>query len=366
VVPRKRSKAKQGWPANVYERKGYYSWRHPVTREEFGLGRDRQKAFVQAVEANVQIAGLRAKPRLIDRLTGAAEQSVGAWAKKYAGILERQTLALNTRKTYRSLSKRMVRMLGADCPLRSVTALQISEGLDAIALTENKARLAQSLRSFMRDSLREAMVQGWRDDNPVRDTRLAVAVEVKRSRLTFETFDQLYRGAKLDWLRNAMALALVTGQRREDIAGARFTDFRDGGWYLVQRKGGKRLFIPLELRLDVFGMSLGDVVSQCRRTGTVSPYLIHQTVNRGNSARGRHIWVDTLSHRFADTVGASGLSWAPKEPPTFHEIRSLAERLYADQGGVNTQELLGHSEAAMTAVYHDSRGVDWTRIKVTV
>lgn len=366
MVPRKRSKGKQGWPPNTYERKGYYSWRHPVTREEYGLGRDRQKAFVQAVEANVQIAGLRQMPRLIDRLTGASGQSVGAWAAKYATILERHDLAANTRRGYKSLSKRMVAMLGADYPVRSVTALQISEGLDAIALTEGKARLAQALRGFMRDSFREAMVQGWRDDNPVRETKLTVAVEVKRARLTLEAFEQLYKAVKLDWLRNAMALALVSGQRREDIASAKFADFRDGGWYLVQKKTGKRLFIPLELRLSVFGLSLADVVSQCRRTGTVSHYLIHQTVERGNSARGRHIWVDTLSHRFADLVEASGLDWAPKTPPTFHEIRSLAERLYSDQGGVNTQELLGHSDAAMTAVYHDSRGAEWTRIKVTV
>jgi hypothetical protein len=41
-------------------------------------------------------------------------------------------------------------------------------------------------------------------------------------------------------------------------------------------------------------------------------------------------------------------------PPTFHEIRSLSERRYAEQGNVNTQELL---------CYRDARG-ESIRIKV--
>jgi enterobacteria phage integrase len=367
VSPRQRSKNKRGWPSNLYERNGYYSWRSPIDGVEHGLGRDRAAAFAEAVEANIHCAGLSGRPRLIDRLTGSADRSVGKWDEKYQGMLAGSDFAVNTLKAYKSLGKRMVSMLGADTALSTVTALRISEGLTALATVERKARLAQALRNFMRDSFREAKVQGWFvGENPVGDTRLPVAVTVKRSRLTLETYQKIRAASGLDWLHNAMDLALVTGQRRDDIACARFADFRDGGWYLVQRKGGKRLFIPLELRLSEIGLSLSDVLSKCRRTGVVSPFVIHQTVARGNSPRGRRIWVDTLSHRFADAVKASGLDWSPKEPPTFHEIRSLSERLYAAQGGINTQELLGHSEASTTAMYHDSRGSEWTRIKVPV
>lgn len=59
MSPRRRSKSKNGWPANLYERKGYFSWRNPVTREEHGLGRNKSAAFAQAVEANVHMAGLQ-------------------------------------------------------------------------------------------------------------------------------------------------------------------------------------------------------------------------------------------------------------------------------------------------------------------
>lgn len=367
MAPRRRGSSKRGWPANLYERRGYFTWRNPLTREEFGLGTNRQQAFAQAIEANVHVTGLRSRARLVDRLTGSGDRTVAGWNERYQQLLSEADFAPNTLKSYRSLGKRMVAMLGADWPVQNVTALQISDGLDRLARAEGKARLAQALRNFLRDSFREAKVKGWWvGENPVGDTRLPVAVTVKRARLTFELFQQVRAATPLTWLRNAMDLALVTGQRREDIALARFQDFREGGWYLKQGKGGRQLFIPEELRLEVLGKSLGDVLSQCRRTGIVSHYLIHQTVERGNSPRGRRIWVDTLSHRFADAVEALGVDWSPKTPPTFHELRSLAERLYKAQGGIDTQELLGHADAATTALYHDGRGAEWTRIKVTV
>lgn len=371
MAPRRRSSNKRGWPANLYEDGGYFSWRNPLTGEKFGLGRDKAVAFVQAVEANIHVAGLRNKPRLIDKLTGTADRSVAKWDEKYQKMLAGAGFAANTLRSYKSLGKRMVSMLGADTPLATITALTLSEGLEKLARDEGKARTAQALRNYMRDSFREARVQGWYTaENPVMDTKLPVAVEVKRSRLSLEVFRQVYASTSLEWLRNAMDLALISGQRREDVAIAQFKDFRDGGWWCVQESeksaNPHRIFIPLELRLECVGKSLGDVLSQCRRTGVVSKYLIHQTVERGNSPIGRRIWLDTVSRRFGEAVAALNLGWGDKTPPTFHEIRSLSERLYAAQGGVNTQELLGHNDPETTALYHDSRGSEWVRIKVTV
>lgn len=366
MSPRRRSQAKRGWPRNLYERDGYFSWRHPKTREEFGLGRDKAAAFAQAVEANIHIAKLTHKPRLIHRLTGDGDRSVDAWNVKYQAALAKQDYAAVTLRTYKSLGARLVRMLGADTPMATIKALAVSEMLEAV-VGEGKARTAQALRGFAQGWFREARVAGWTEESPVGDTRLSVSVEVQRSRLSFEVFMQIYRAAPQEWLRNAMALALVSGQRREDIALAQFKAFHDGGWWCVQEseKGTNphRIFIPLELRLNVFGMSLGDVVAQCRRTGVLSKHLVHQTAGRSNSPLGRHIWIDTLSHRFADAVAALGIDWSPKTAPTFHEIRSLSERLYAAQGGVNTQALLGHSDAATTAMYHDGRGSVWTTVQ---
>jgi len=372
VSPRRRNSRKRGWPEHLYERDGYYSYRSPIDGVEYGLGRDRAKAFAQAVEANLKVSQIGVEPRLIDRITGDATRTVEAWNTKYTAILDATgKYAAVTLRQYRSFGKRMVQLLGPQMLLARVNALKIQEVLETTAVTEGKARTAQALRNFMRDSFREARVQGWYTaENPVMDSKLSVKVTVQRSRLSFETFMQAYERAKLIWLKNAMALALVSGQRREDIALAKFADFRDGGWYCEQQSEKSadphRIFIPAELRLKVFGMSLGDVVSQCRHSGVLSKFLIHQTVNRGNSPAGRPIFVDTISKRFADVIGSLGLDWGDKDPPTFHEIRSLSERLYSDQGGVNTQELLGHNDPETTAGYHDPRGSEWVRIKVTV
>ena len=58
-----------------------------------------------------------------------------------------------------------------------------------------------------------------------------------------------------------------------------------------------------------------------------------------------------------------GIDWKDKTPPTFHEIRSLAIRLYSEQG-VNAQLLAGHSDPGTTAIYLNARGHDY--VKVTV
>lgn len=367
MSPRRRTQAKRGWPKHLYERDGYFSWRHPKTREEFGLGRDKASAFAQAVEANLHLAKIADRPRLIHRLTGDGDRSVSAWNAKYQAKLAEQDLSKSTLKTYRSRGVLMVKAFG-DVPITAVTPLQVTAVLDGI-IAEGKHRSAQALRSYMKDAFREARVAGWiAGENPVIDTRMSAQVKVKRSRLGFEQFMEVYRNAKTDWFKNALALSLVSAQRREDICSAQFKDFRDGGWWCVQssEKGHNphKIFIPLDLRLNVFGMSLGDVVAQCRRTGVLSKHLIHQTRGRSNSPVGRHIWLDTLTRYMTEAVLALGVNWSPKTPPSLHEIRSLSERLYAAQGGVSTQALLGHADAATTAVYHDSRGSEWTTVQV--
>jgi integrase len=361
MPPRRRAPSRRNWPDHLHCRDGYWSWRDPLTGKEYGLGRDRAYAFAQAVEANLHTAGLRRSPRLIDRISGGADFTLGAWLDRYGEALACRDLAANTRKSYRSLIARARRQLGDDTPLRSITALVVTDACRAIE-AEGKGRLAQAFRSLLKDCFREAVVAGWLDDNPVRATRLQ-PVAVKRARLTIEMFRAVYASDVPLWLRIAMGLAIVSAQRRDDVAAAQFSDFHDGGWWLVQRKTGARLMLPLALRLDAVGLSLADVLSQARKTGIVSRHLVHQTRPYGNSPLGEQIWVDTISRRFTDAVGRLGHDWQGKTPPTFHEIRSLAERLYSRQGAVHTQELLGHRDPRTTALYADTRGAEWVRVR---
>lgn len=76
------------------------------------------------------------------------------------------------------------------------------------------------------------------------------------------------------------------------------------------------------------------------------------------------IGVNSLSVSFKVSIDSTGISVEDgKTMPTFHDQRSLSERLYEEQG-INTQLLLGHSSDRMTAQYHNDRGLDWVKVKV--
>ena len=361
MTPRKRSKTKAGWPKYLYERNGYFSWRHPQTNMEYGIGYDKAEAFREAIEANLHLAGHLRKERLIDRIEGTAGRTVAQWAAKYAEILQGRKLSPASLKTYGSFSRRMVEMLGADTKVRAVTALQVSEGLEVLTKSGRES-LARSVRGFMRESFAAAIVKGWLDTNPVREIK-GTPVTVKRARLTFDIFQRLYASTDCTWLKNAMALALVSGQARAEIVAAQVKDVREGCWWVERGKTEARICLPLELRLERFGASLGDVIRQCRSTGILSPYLIHQTLRAGRALPGKRIRRDHLSIRFTEALAALNLDFGEKRPPTFHEIRSLAARLYKKQGNVNVQELLGHKNPQTTLLYEDGRG-EWIRVKV--
>lgn len=64
---------------------------------------------------------------------------------------------------------------------------------------------------------------------------------------------------------------------------------------------------------------------------------------------------------FSKARDLAGIDWGDGTPATFHEQRSLAERLYKTQG-INTKELLGHKSQTQTDRYHDDRGKDWIKI----
>ncbi len=360
---RRRSRSKVGFPPNLYESKGYYSWKNPITGDFFGIGSNRAQAFDEAIEANIRIAKLRGKPRLADRITGDRTRSVLAWEDKYRAMLKEHDITKETRANYLAFSRRIVGEFG-DKPIKNVTALDVSEFLEKI-VADGLPGVAKAVKNYMKLSFGAAVGKGWIDVVPVRDLRIATKSVVKRSRLSLDVFMRVYERAPTEWLRNAMALALVSAQRREDVARAQFKDFREGGWWLTQASEktshAHRIFIPIELKPAGFPHSLGDVVAQARQSGAVSPYVVHQTARRGRSSVGRSLRLSTVSGVFTASVDALGIDFSPKTPPTFHEIRSLALRLYGDQG-VNVQLLAGHSDPDTTSIYLNNRGQDYARV----
>lgn len=347
-------------------RDGYYSWRHPETGIEYGLGRDRQEAIKQGIRANASLAGNTKD--LLARIKAEQGKCWGKWIEIYRPILLAgkgdKPLAPNTLKSYRAELRRAASMFDASKAASEITTVDIIAELDKLT-TAGKMNTAAGMRAHLYESFRQMIVRGWRTDNPV-EAIDNIKVRVKRARLSFDVFMQVYRTEEKIWAKNAYALALVSGQAREECASALFKDIRESAWWCDRGKTGARLILPLELRLERFGMSLADVVKQCRSTGVLSKHLIHQTKNWNRSRRGDPIAFDTISSCFSSTLASLELAWGDKDPPTFHEIRSLSGRLYEKEGRVNPQELYGHADEETTQIYLDERDGkrEWIRVSV--
>lgn len=199
------------------------------------------------------------------------------------------------------------------------------------------------------------------------------SVQVKRGRLTLEMFRQVHAvaGQVADWLPLAMMLGVVTGQDRSTICAMQWRDIQtiDGERVLVVQRSktadtNAPVAIPLRLRLDALGVSLEDLL---QRPARVTRHVIHHQRPYGNAPVGAPVHPDRVSHAFTEARILAGIPDVlpdGKAAPTFHELRSLARRLYDKQGNVDTQALLGHADPKTGAIYADPRGAEPMHVSI--
>lgn len=355
MSPARRSHKRRDWPRGLREpRPGYYTWDHPdgrcmvIGRVPFPVARN------EALVANQQV--MLQRPSLMERLKGSTNT--------VAQLLEKMDVAenKNTARSVRSHDKKILAVLGAKA-VAEVSVLDCAELVEGQA-SQGKGRSAQALRSRLMAAFARAVQLGWADANPATPTANPKA-ETKRGRLTLESFRAIHAVADqvAEWLPHAMMLALVTGQDRSTIASMERSHVADGyltTWRTKTRKSNQPVAIPLALRMDCVGVSLAQLVTH--RTGVVSRYLVHHVNPWGNAPAGSQVFVDRFSHAFTEARKLAGI---PDEAaPTFHEIRSLAKRLYVAQGGVDTKALLGHATDRMGALYADPRGAEPIKVRI--
>jgi hypothetical protein len=397
--PRKRSPGRPAVQNLTVRPKGgrvYYGWRDPRTGREHSLEAtdDATLATTRARQLNELVARELADRRVREIIAGKTPgQTLADFRDRYLEVFGLRNPSPNTIRSRKSALQAWIVHLG-DTPLHRLETSQVAELLRQ-RVKAGQGRMAQALRSALIDVLTVAHEEGLvpaATPNVARLTRQPKAV-VRRARLTLEQWQALDalaadRRRFEPWVGHALRLALVTGQRREDLAAARFRRGRDwdrlfqewqearrngervepgrhpypvvedGALHVVQGKTGALVRIPLTLRLEVVGLSVGDVIKQCRDR-VASPYLLHHATPSTLAQPGDPVHIDTLSRSFARLRQAAG--WTDTSPPTFHEIRSLAARLYSEQG-TDPQALLGHKEARMTAVYQDLRGAAWVNV----
>nr|WP_084833012.1 phage integrase Arm DNA-binding domain-containing protein [Enterobacter roggenkampii] len=207
-------------PRNLTYRKKYkkYYWRNPVSGKEFPLdGLSKSQAIAQAIEANNYITNNFTPSGLLQRITDEKQLTMGDWLERYSVILQRRELAANTYKVRAGQIATINEKMG-ELILNKVNTRHIADFLDTW-IAEGKKTMAATMRSVLIDIFREAIAEGELTLNPVEPTRTPKIV-VFRQRLSLEMYGPIRAAADTlsPWLPLAMDLALVTAQRREDIA----------------------------------------------------------------------------------------------------------------------------------------------------
>ena len=366
MAPRPRNTGSKDLPPNLYRkvdsRNGvtYYTYRDPITGRVFGLGKNKEAAIREAVAANHAEA---TKPALTERISTPLPtpgKLFSDWLNEYRVLYAERQLSVSTNKNVGMRINRLAAVFGPK-GIKDITTMDVADYLTGMA-KEGKAQMARAMRSLLRDVFAEAQARGWADANPVEVTK-AARVSIKRERLTLELWKAIYAEAQKPWLRRAMEIAVLTGQRRDDIASMLFKDVHDGFLHVVQSKTGARLRISTALSLESVGLDLATVIKQCRDR-VLSQHLVHHAKASGRAKAGQPVVLDTLSSAFAearDSAAAKlGITFG-RQPPSFHEQRSLAARLHAT-AGLDPQLLLGHKSARMTDLYRDSRGSEWIEV----
>lgn len=356
---RKRLAKNKGLPPNLYENSAsYFYFVNPHSKQSRGLGRDKAKAMSEARAANAALANMKPSS-LVDWVTGKKDYTLADWAPVYRELwIDKTDPAPNTLRNADGYLRRIAAADFAWMRLPEIGTAHAAALLESVE-SESGASSAIGMRARLRDVFRMAETQGLIEQgkNPVSATYTASRT-VRRERLTLEQFHAIREQAPV-WLQRAMMLALVTGQRVGDVAKMQFADVKDGYLHVVQEKGqgAIRLQLDTNIRLVAVGVSIGEAVQACRDL-IVSRYMVHHVARRGTARPGDKVPTNGVSNAFHDAVEQAGITAAEgRTPPTFHEIRSLSERLFkAEFGAAFAQSMLGHKNASMTAKYDDMRG----------
>ncbi len=362
MASRPRDRQRRDWPTGLREpRPGYFTWRNPSSGQDMAIGRVTLAQAKREAQAALEYV-ISQKPSLLERLTGAGN-TIGDLLDKMPAPENP-----NTAKSWRSLDKKIRAGIG-DVPCAGLTVKHCADLLE-LELEAGRDRTAEALRARLLAVCKKGMALGWLETNPAEPTE-APTVEVRRGRLTLEQFKAILARAPdvNEWLRGAMLLALVSGQDRATLSGMRRADV--GADLLTIRRGktGVWIEVPLELRLEAIGMTLREALDACRSgvRALREDWVLHHAREYGNAPLGGRIHVNLLSRAFTEARALAGIpDTGPdgKGAPTFHEIRSLAKRLYKAQGGVDSKALLGHLTEQMSDLYGNPRGAEPIRVKL--
>jgi integrase len=359
---RPRIKINKGLPVNLYfdRRRSTYRYRRPTDGKWFQFGTDRIQAISAATQLNFAlmqgadlITGVMSKGGKAD-----VSDTFDTFLKHYEEtILPPRELAKATLSLY-GVHFRRFRKAFEGKAVDQITVRMVAELLDTLT-----SRSANQSRAILVDIFNHAASKGMCPDNPASIT-ISRIEKKQRKRHTVEGLKAIREKAPA-WLQNAIDLALITAQRRNDILDMKFDGAKDGFLYVIQGKTSKASDAAW-IRFKVTP-ELQAVISRCR-DNIASPYLIHRKPTRmtGLQASTKDHWSKVegqyLSMAFLQARKDAGCyaGWTDAEMPGFHEIRALSLHLYK-KAGKDGQKIAGHATEGMTKNYQkDHAEIIWS------
>lgn len=280
------------------------------------------------------------------------------WEPIYRQIIQSRNITQKTRDNRKHYMNRIFEALG-DRPIGAIRPHEI--GAIMTGLYAEHPSLSRRILIEAKDIFNQALLAGWIDQSPAETVKMPI-LRIARRRLSLDHWRAIHDYAddrSPPWVVRMVILALVTGQRRGDLLKMRFSDvWHEEGvgdcLHIVQEKTGTMVAIPLDLRLDAIDWSVRDAIDHCRRYAPMDSegdgWMLRKTTS-GQLEKA------SLSMRFAEArTNALPPHSGTGDPASLHECRSLAERLYREQG-VPTKWLLGHANQIMTDLYNRDRGL---------
>lgn len=286
-----------------------------------------------------------------DHIPESMKRPISDWLKEYANIIDSYDIGAKTRANRSVLIRWISENLG-DYKLGLIKPYEISGKLKE--LTKISPQKSRRALIEIKNMFNEAIIYDWTDRNPAACLK-SPKVKIQRERLSLDDWRSLYEYAdknSVSWVPILLLLAVVTGQRRSDILKMKYSDIQDDNLLVTQQKTGIKLAIPLSIRCNELGLSLGEIVEMTKKYYAPSEFFVHKH-------NGTAISTATASSAFETLVNAV----IPDKNTCLHECRSLAERLYRLQG-LDTRLLLGHIHQSMTDMYNNGRDLNKTNYTI--
>lgn len=334
-------------PPNLYENNGYYQYKHPNTGKYFSLGKEKQTAIEEAQQINYALKPISDRVKKVIQHNDKKYQYFSEFIEYFKiNIIPTKELSDNTVKDYLRKIPHIEKALGKK------TTEQISIHDIAQFLNQFPPKQSNNYRALLSIIFKYAIAEGITKENPANAT-IKKTVKVQRQRLTLDGFRAIRNHAP-DWLKNAMDLALLIGQRRSDLVTLRWADIHDDFIWIKQQKVDKWESGQIKIQIE------GKLLALLKKCKNPSEFVL--------SYKDKPINADYLTKEFAEARNKCSYYAEMDNPPSFHEIRSLnaflQKKAHIEIG--KTQVLLGHTSEKMTEYYQQRHETVWQEVDKSI